>query len=78
MGDSLKHERYNYTSETSNMKSFFKDLIGFKIMHFKQSMVHYLTFKSVTSHRPSIQTLEVSCEQVVPSLTLLARAKKKS
>lgn len=36
------------------------------------------TFQSLTSHSPSMQTLELSCEQSVPSLTLLAKAKKKS
>lgn len=36
-----------------------------------------LTF-NITSHSPSMQTLELSGEQSVPSLTLLAKAKKKS
>lgn len=38
----------------------------------------YLMFPSITSHSPSIQTLELSWEHRVPSFTLLARAKKKS
>lgn len=38
----------------------------------------YVMLPSLTSHSPSIQTLELSWEHRVPSFTLLARAKKKS
>lgn len=66
------------TSKTPHMISSSENLALKSCVNQIMLLSHRLTFKSITSHSPSMQTLELSCEQSVPSLTLLARAKKKS